>query len=84
VAEAVNLGGPACRVSGVEREMVLLAANDGVDPVCKFCHRGKGIRIEARATASPDEGVNALDQSIADQRATRVPLLRQTRSKAGF
>lgn len=54
--------------------MVIAAADDGVDPVCELRHHGKGIWVEARATASPDEGVNPVDESVADQGPTRVPL----------
>lgn len=72
------LAGPAGRVPRVEGGAVVAAADDGVDPVCKLCDRSKGVRVDPRAAASADERVNALDQPVADQRPTRVPLWRQT------
>lgn len=59
---------------------VTVAADDGVDPVCILSDRSKGVWVEPGAAASPDEGVNALDQPVTDQRPSGVPLRSQTRS----
>lgn len=54
--------------------LVTRSANDGVDPVGKLRDRGKGVWVQAGTTASPDEGVNPMDQPVADKRPTGVPL----------
>lgn len=54
------------------------ALDDGVDPVRELCNGSKGVWVEPGAAASADEGVNALDQPVADQGPAGVPLWRQT------
>lgn len=54
--------------------MVVVLADDGVDPVCKLRHGGKGIWEEAGAAAPSDEGVDPVDQPVADQGPAGVPL----------
>lgn len=51
-----------------------MAADDGVDPVCILRDGGKGIWVEAGAAVSSDEGVDPVDQPVADQRPAGVPL----------
>lgn len=72
------LVGPALSLSvfGIGKGPVIMAADNGIDPVCKLSHRGEGIWVESRSTASSDEGVNALDKVVTDQGSTRVPLWR--------
>lgn len=54
--------------------MVSGAADDGFDPVCILRDRGKGVGVKARAACSHDEGVDPVDQPVADQRPAGVPL----------
>lgn len=65
----------------MHRGAVVLATDDGVDPVGELCHRREGVWVEAGATASTDEGVDALNQPVADQGPPRVPLRTQTGSE---
>lgn len=65
----------------MHRGAVVLATDDGVDPVGELCHRSEGVWVEAGATTSTDEGIDALNQPVADQGPPRVPLRTQTGSE---
>lgn len=54
--------------------MFTMAEDDGVDPVHELCNRSKGVWVQARGAASSDEGVDPMDQTVADQGPARVPL----------
>ena len=55
------------------KKVVIMASDNGIDPICKLSHRGEGIWVQSRSTASSDEGVNALDKVVTDQGSARVP-----------
>lgn len=71
------LVGPALSVFRMGKEAVIMASDNGIDPICKLSHRGEGIWVQSRSTASSDEGVNALDKVVTDQGSARVPLWRR-------
>lgn len=60
------LVGPALSVFGMGKGAVIMASDNGIDPICKLSHRGEGIWVQSRSTASSDEGVNALDKVVTD------------------
>lgn len=64
---AAFLAGPAHGVPGVEGgAIVTVALDDRVDPVGKLGDRGKGVWEDPGATTSTDEGIDPMDQPVAD------------------
>ena len=80
------LVGPARGVPGVERGaiVVTVAPDDRVDPVGKLGDRGKGVWEDPRAATPTDEGIDPMDQPVADQGPAGVPLWSQTNWRLGF
>ena len=70
------LVGPARGVPGVERGaiVVTVAPDDRVDPVGKLGNRGKGVWEDPGAATPTDEGIDPMDQPVADQGPAGVPL----------